>query len=134
MQRADTRLMGLAGLLLAATLAAGQDATRPDFDQLERLQPVTEVEPGDFTIRTPESILRIYVSRAGLLAGLGHNHVVHTRSLSGSVRLAPEPPNSSAEFALDHEQLGLEPYRVVGGTLRVAEALRFELELLTQRD
>lgn len=234
MQQAGTRLTAFSGLLLAAMLAVGQDTATPDFDQLGRLRPVTEVEPGTFTIRAPESIVRIYVGRAGLLGGLGHNHVVHTRSLSGSIHLDPELMRSSAqfsfpvvslviddpgereragegfesqpgasaiadtrenmlgpnvlaaadypdvtvridtletgagqwlfsaqlgirggtvvlelparlsatadnllvaaEFTLAHADLGLRPFRAVGGTLRVAEELRFELELQAQRD
>lgn len=234
MRRAGTSLTALTGLLLATMPAVGQDADTSDFDQLGRLRPVTEVEPGTFSLRAPESILRVYVGRAGLLGGLGHNHVVHTRSLSGSIHLTSELVNSSAEFSfpidslvvddsqereragegytsrpgdsakastrenmlgpdflaateypdltvrvatleagagewlfsvklaikgntvafqlparltatadnlrvsaeftLDHAELGLEPFRAVGGTLRVAEELRFEMDLQAQRD
>lgn len=234
MLKAGTRFTALTSLLLAAMLAAGQDTDTSDFDQLGRLQPVTELEAGTFTILASESVLRIYVGRAGLLSGLGHNHVVHTRGLSGSIRLAPELADSSAEFAfpvaslvvddprereragagfesqpgasaiagtlanmlgpdllavaeypnvvvrvatmetgaddwlfsaqiiirdntvgfelparvtaaaddlrvsaeftLDHGALGLQPFRAVGGTLRVAEELRFEMDLQARRD
>jgi len=227
--RTHTRLTVFIALLLAL-----MPATAQDLAGLGSLRPVGELEPGTFTISAPDSILRIYVGRAGLLGGLGHNHVVHTRGLNGSISLAPDLPDSTAEFsfavdslvvddpaereragdgfesqpgesaiantrenmlgpavlaaadnpevtvrvstleagtdawrfavrvslrggnfefelparltatadtlqvgadfALDHEDLGLRPFRAVAGTLRVAQELRFELRLLAERD
>lgn len=185
-----------------------------------------------YSIDSKNSILRVFVGRAGILARLGHNHVIHTRSLSGEIRLSPDlldsrggfsfpvnslivddpaereragdefdsQPNESAiagtrenmlgeevlharafpeisvvvaplsssgeqwllavaisfqgrthnqeipadivvdetsmqiqaSFTLQHDDLGLSPFTAVGGSLRVAEALDFELSLLAQ--
>lgn len=52
-----------------------------------------------YRVATDASELRILVWRAGPLAGLGHNHVVVTRALSGSVSLAG---------ALEHSAVRLE--------------------------
>ncbi len=183
----------------------------------------------DYVIDGANSILRIYVGRAGVLSRLGHNHVIHTRELSGRITLAEPVARSvaslsiavasfivdataerqragegyesqpdenaingtrnnmlsdavldaenyptitmditpvsvtdsqwlmdialnlrgnswalevpaqvqvnegtmevQATFTLDHEALGLEPFSALGGSLRVAEALDFELLL-----
>lgn len=52
-----------------------------------------------FTIQPQDSILRVYVGRAGPLARMGHNHVVHSRELSGEIILEPDFTNSSASFS-----------------------------------
>ena len=52
-----------------------------------------------YTIDSNNSILRVYVGRAGVLARMGHNHVVHTRELSGQVLVADDPMRSSAFFS-----------------------------------
>lgn len=46
---------------------------------------VGNVQAQGLVIDTQQSELRILVYRAGLLGDMGHNHVIHTRSLSGSV-------------------------------------------------
>lgn len=52
-----------------------------------------------FIIDSENSILRVYVGRAGPLARMGHNHVVHTRDLSGEVVLAANLVESTASFS-----------------------------------
>lgn len=52
-----------------------------------------------YAIDAENSILRVFVGRAGILARMGHNHVVHTRSLEGEIVLAPDLMNSSATFS-----------------------------------
>lgn len=52
-----------------------------------------------YNIDSENSILRVFVGRAGPLARLGHNHVVHTRDLSGEIELASNPMDSSAAFS-----------------------------------
>ncbi|GAB5499605.1 MAG: hypothetical protein PsegKO_19160 [Pseudohongiellaceae bacterium] len=53
----------------------------------------------DYNIDSGDSILRVYVGRAGPLARLGHNHVIHTRAINGRIELADNPLNSSARFS-----------------------------------
>ena len=45
-----------------------------------------------------ESEIRILVYRAGLLGGLGHNHIVSTNSISGEIDFGEAPDMSSFEF------------------------------------
>lgn len=61
-------------------------------------QPVTETTT-NYAIDSENSILRVYVGRAGLLARMGHNHVMYTREISGQILLAPNLENSSASFS-----------------------------------
>lgn len=191
-------------------------------------QAVSAPETRQFRILPELSVLRIKVGRAGLLARLGHNHVIVNRSITGMVLLAQDQSSAHlavpinglvvdepaerqragkgyesvpdakartdthtnmlrpevldgerwpeilidvkpvagngdpqlfeviltfkgsaialelpatlsvsnerlevhAQFSLDHRQLGLRPFSAVGGTLRVAESLEFELLLI----
>lgn len=52
-----------------------------------------------YAIDSDSSILRVYVGRAGVLARMGHNHVVHTREISGQIDLAPDVMASTAAFS-----------------------------------
>jgi hypothetical protein len=51
--------------------------------------------PGNYRIDTGSSELRLLVYRAGPLSSLGHNHVMVSRAVSGSVQLADSLPASS---------------------------------------
>jgi hypothetical protein len=51
-----------------------------------------------YRIDPKQSELRVLVYRAGMMASLGHNHVIVNRALSGWVTVADQP--SSAAFAL----------------------------------
>lgn len=53
-----------------------------------------------FAIDSDNSTLRVYVGRAGPLARMGHNHVVHSKGMSGEINLASVPEESSASFEL----------------------------------
>lgn len=59
----------------------------------------TSADSTVYSIDVETSILRVYVGRAGPLARLGHNHVIHSRELSGQIELAQNQLNSSASFA-----------------------------------
>lgn len=76
-------LLGSAPVLLLSSASAqpGNTATTYDID-------------------SDSSILRIYVGRAGPLARMGHNHVVHSRELTGEVMLAATATDSSATFTV----------------------------------
>jgi hypothetical protein len=58
-----------------------------------------------FEVLTGSSILRIYVGRAGMLAGMGHNHVIVSRDLSGSITLTGQRTLSSAVLTLPVQAL-----------------------------
>ncbi len=53
-----------------------------------------------FAIDSDNSTLRVYVGRAGPLARMGHNHVVHSNGLTGVINLASDLEESSASFEL----------------------------------
>lgn len=61
-------------------------------------QPATDTS-NVYLIDPENSILRVYVGKAGVLARMGHNHVVHTREIAGEITLASDPMNSSAAFS-----------------------------------
>ncbi len=52
-----------------------------------------------YDIDQQESILRVYVGRAGVLARMGHNHVMYTRELEGEINLTADRSDSSATFS-----------------------------------
>jgi hypothetical protein len=56
--------------------------------------------PGEYPIDSNGSELRLLVYRAGTLAGLGHNHVMVSRALSGLVRIGADVPASSFSLKL----------------------------------
>ena len=67
--------------------------------------------PGEYPIDSGGSELRLLVYRAGPLANLGHNHVMVSRAVTGSVRIGGGVPassfslNTTAEsFAIDDAQ------------------------------
>ena len=59
----------------------------------------SETNSTTYSIDSDNSSLRVYVGRAGPLARMGHNHVVHTNGLIGEINLASDPVNSTATFA-----------------------------------
>jgi polyisoprenoid-binding protein YceI len=82
MHRMTIRLM-LAFLSLAWLSAASAD----------------EPSSGSYAVDDELSWLRVRVYRAGLMSGLGHNHIVSTASISGSVEFAEPVEASSVELA-----------------------------------
>ncbi|NKB35323.1 MAG: hypothetical protein GKR91_19670 [Pseudomonadales bacterium] len=58
-----------------------------------------ETDATTYGIDSENSILRVYVGRAGPLARMGHNHVVHNTDLAGEIILAADPLDSTASFA-----------------------------------
>lgn len=60
-------------------------------------------------IQTDESEIRVLVYRAGLLGGLGHNHVVSAASISGNVALSSAIGGSSVELEFAVDDLLVDP-------------------------
>lgn len=60
----------------------------------------TTAQTGRYTIDSAASDIHWRVYRAGLLSGLGHNHVISTGSFTGSVRLANAPQASRFELLI----------------------------------
>ena len=56
--------------------------------------------PGEYPIDSNGSELRLLVYRAGTLAGLGHNHVMVSRALTGRVQIGADVPVSSFSLKL----------------------------------
>lgn len=55
-----------------------------------------------------ESVLEILVFRAGALARLGHNHVITSNGITGSVVVGESPADSSLELSLPVESLTVD--------------------------
>ncbi|HEY5624348.1 MAG TPA: hypothetical protein VIV14_11355 [Gammaproteobacteria bacterium] len=60
------------------------------------------------------------------------NHVAE-RIVPVSLTLADGRLAADADFEMTHEQLGLSPFSVMMGALRVAEAIRFQIRLVAYR-
>lgn len=56
--------------------------------------------PGEYPIDSNGSELRLLVYRAGTLASLGHNHVMVSRAVTGSVQIGADVPASSFSLRL----------------------------------
>jgi len=77
------------------------------------LAPAAAAEPPSlFRILPDRSEIRILVYRAGLLSGLGHNHVIAGRGINGGIELGTTIEESSFDFAfpvislqVDHPRL-----------------------------
>ena len=58
-----------------------------------------------FQIQTDQSSLRILVGRQGLLARMGHNHVIVSRSMTGTVRLDTRTNQADAHLLIPVDDL-----------------------------
>lgn len=65
-------------------------------------------EPVVYNIQKADSVLRVFVGRAGLLARLGHNHVIRTRDLEGQIVITPRNIESTATFLFPVESLEVD--------------------------
>lgn len=86
-----------------------------------RAQPA---EPQEYVVDREASWLRVLIYRGGLFAGAGHNHVVASNDLAGTVTLAAEVSGSGV--SLDFPVATLD---VDDPTLRQAEGESFPDEL-----
>jgi hypothetical protein len=64
--------------------------------------------PEEYVIASGDSELRVLVFRAGALAGFGHNHVISTRALSGSVETGDAPADRSIDIRLPVDSLTVD--------------------------
>lgn len=62
----------------------------------------------EYRVVTEESELRILVFSAGALGALGHNHVISSRAISGTVRVGETPEASAIELSLPVERLAVD--------------------------
>jgi len=63
---------------------------------------------GEYRIQPGASELRVFVYRGGLFSALGHNHVISSTQLTGSVRIGPVPEMTRLEIALPLESLAVD--------------------------
>ena len=77
-----------------------------------------------FAIDTENSWLRVLVYRAGLLGGLGHNHVVSHHALSGSVEFDQATQSASVSLSIP-----VADFVIDDPALRVAEGDDFPGEM-----
>jgi polyisoprenoid-binding protein YceI len=66
----------------------------------------------EYRVVTNESELRILVFRAGALGALGHNHVVSSQAISGTVRVGDTPRSSALELSLPLDSLAVDEPKV----------------------
>jgi hypothetical protein len=93
-------LLGLCGLLAACP--------RPSSLPQRASSPAAAVDTRGatvFSVNAAESELRILVFRGGVLAALGHNHVLSSTTLGGRAWLHPDFPRSGFELSLPVKEL-----------------------------
>lgn len=99
----------LCALVIGAGLAScqnppakpGPQAPPAVSPQPARTAPVEPLGPGRiFQIAPGESEVRILVFRAGTLAKLGHNHVITSHELSGTVTVPDDPAQTRFEITM----------------------------------
>lgn len=90
-------------LLLTLSLSGIHFAYSQDF----RSDPVNEIQtdPKVFTIDSSRSFLRIFVGRAGLLSEMGHNHIITSKNITGSLNYLSSPKISTATFSIPAQSL-----------------------------
>jgi polyisoprenoid-binding protein YceI len=85
--------------LLLVACGVPQPRQAPHAPPAPPVPPAPHAPAGQrYRIDTGQSEIRVLVYRAGVMAALGHNHVIVNRSLSGWVTVAGSP--SAAAFAL----------------------------------
>jgi hypothetical protein len=105
-----TRIAIAALVLCVAACAAPRPAVPPAPSR-----PTTTLQalpaPGSYKIDGADSELRVLIYRAGPLAGLGHNHVMVNKAMSGLVQIGGDVSSSSfslkvpvEEFVVDDAQ------------------------------
>ena len=91
--------------LLAVLLIASLSACRSTSHQQEQVPAVVAAPVGEgvpYAIDSAQSLLTLHVYKEGLMAALGHNHVIAVHDLHGSVQWRGEPVQSAftLEFAV----------------------------------
>ncbi len=96
-----------AALVLSLTACAAPPPRPPEPQVLEAEAAVQALPaPGEYKIDTAQSELRLLVYRSGPLAGLGHNHVMVNRSVTGLVQIAESI--SASSFSLSAPASGFD--------------------------
>lgn len=93
-------------LLIAGLLAGCQRALEPPAGEFTALQPPPGSQP--YTVQSQRSFVRIRVYRAGRLAALGHNHVLYSDALEGTVHLGEDPAGSAFSLRLPVTSLSVD--------------------------
>lgn len=103
MRLSPFRLYILLLLLLAGcTMQPEKTGITAPFDVADRGTPSHRVDPAN-------SWARIYVYRAGVMANLGHNHVVETRAITGELWMGESPRDAAFHLILPTESFIVDP-------------------------
>lgn len=70
--------------------------------------PTVPREGRPFSIVSNESLLTVAVRRAGALARVGHNHIIASRSLTGTAWVADDPARSSFDIRIPVRELTVD--------------------------
>ncbi len=109
-------------LLLFSLFACAPAVKRPPAGPPPPAPPAADARL--YTVDSEASTLRVLVYRGGPLASLGHNHVISSRALAGSVWLGRDPHAVVFELRLPLTQLEVDRPE-----LRAAEGADFPGEL-----
>jgi hypothetical protein len=108
-----------------ATLAAC--ASPPPAPRASAAQPAVVSAPpvgAGYTVVSAESLIIIRVYRGGTLSRVGHNHIVASHSLRGTVQVAPDVARSSCELSFAVAELTVDE-----AELRAAQGPDFAAEV-----
>jgi YceI-like domain len=102
--------VALAALLASCQTAKSrpEPAPQPPAAPVEQPAPAQAVSGREFQVVTAESEVRILVYRSGSLAKLGHNHVITSHDLSGTVTLPDELTQAQFEIVMPVAPLAVD--------------------------
>jgi len=92
-------------LCVYTQICTGQPANPGDSAPVETNVSGQAMDAQLFHILPDRSLLRVFIGRGGLLARLGHNHVVVSRTITGSVFIADAPTRSHASMIIPVKEL-----------------------------
>lgn len=102
------KLRDLLGLALAALLLGCTVRAPLPAPGRAAVQPAVPAVGRPYDIVSSESLLTILVFRGGLLAKAGHNHVIASHTLAGTIHVAADPLQTTFEVHLPVKQLTID--------------------------
>ena len=103
--------MVIAGFVLWGLAACQTSPPVAETPSTTPTTPVPSAAPTDareYSVVAEESLLQILVYRGGAMARLGHNHVIASHQLSGSVFVADDPLHSRFDITVPVNELTID--------------------------
>ena len=106
---AGSRLV-IASLALWGLAACQTSPPAKQTPPAQPVQPETAIAPGarEYKVAAEESLLQILVYRGGAMARLGHNHVIASHQLQGSVYLTDDPRQTRFDISFPVNELTID--------------------------